>query len=228
MLSVTNISVSLQGGVNDRASSIQVLLLGNRCGHDPKAPRFYATPIHHKLRPTLLESIKKSLKTVYNSPKQFVNKLVTFHKNNRQVRSERREAVTAVAQVIAEHVDLGSLKVGIPHKSGFQSLSLEYFAKQTGFTFLRIQRAIKELEEGGYLDVSRQFKKNADGTFSSSPSVRKVTTKFFIDAGADIADVASAVAWKRREQQKIAKALAKKIEKENQQKMSKTVTAIIS
>lgn len=199
--------------INDLTNKIQAIITGNRCGHVPSAPRFFNPPDYHKPRPSVLEHAIARLKDVYYQPKKFFQKLATFHPNNRQKRSERREAAVSVAQVLLHFLELSTLRVGFHAESlEFIALDLEYIAKKAGISFLRAKRAIADLVKAGYIKVSRRFDKKEDGSFAGLPSIREISIQFFIDLGIDVKQLLFARDWKRKKQEKArAKATQKKL-----------------
>ena len=199
--------------LNDRTNKIQAIVTGNRCGHAPDAPRFFVRPDQHKPRPSILENAIEKLKDVYCRPKKFFRKLATFHPHDRQKRSERREAVASVAQVLLHYLELSTLRVGFyvdPTK--FIPLDLHYIAKKAGLSITRAKRAIADLAKAGYINVSRQFNKKEDGTFKGLPSIREIAVQFFIDLGIDVQKLFFTREWKRKKEEKAqAKNTAKKL-----------------
>lgn len=202
------------GDTTDRLhdeKSIQIIgMSGNRCGHVRGSPRFYLRPADNKSRPTVLEQAIEKLKDVYRRPKKFFNKLVTSNSSSRQKRSERREAVASISQVLLHYLELSTLRVGFYADTKFVYLDLEYIANKAGLSFLRAKRAIADLVKAGYIKVTRQFDKKEDGTFSGKPSIREISMQFFIDLGIDIQKLFVTREWKRKKQ---AKAVAKKANK---------------
>lgn len=191
--------------------SIQTIeISGNRCGHAPRDPRFYLRPEPHKPRPSVLEQAIDRLKDVYRRPKKFFKKLATFHLHDRQKRSERREAIASVSQVLLHYLELSTLRVGFFTEAGFVHLDLNYIAAKAGLSFIRAKRAIADLVRAGYIKVSRQFGKKDDGTFDGKPSIREISIQFFIDLGVDMQKLSSIRAWKRKKQEKVAEKRARK------------------
>ena len=106
----------------------------------------------------------------------------TSHDNGRQVRSERREAIAAVSQVLLHYLELSTLRVGFyVGLNKFIHLDIEYIAKKANLSFSRAKRAITALAEAGYIKITRQYKKKEDGTFDGEPSIREIAVQFFID-----------------------------------------------
>ena len=199
--------------LNDRINQIQAIVSGNRCGHAPHAPRFFDQPDHHKRRPSVLGNAIEALKVVYRRPKKFFRKLSTFHPHDRQKRSERREAIASVSQVLLHYLELSTLRVGFfANSTKFIPLDLKYIAKQAGISFSRAKRAIADLVQAGYLKLTRQFTKQDDGTFKGAPSIREVAVQFFIDLGIDVQKLFFSREWKRKKDDKsLAKGTKQKL-----------------
>lgn len=192
-------------------NQIQQIAAGNRCGHFPDAPRFFVRPEKHKRRPSILENAIEKLKDVYRRPKKFFGTLVTFHSHDRQIRSERREAIVSVSQVFLHYLELSTLRVGFYTGSGeFIPLDLMYIAKKANITVSRAKRAIESLVCAGYLKVSRQFTKKEDGTFKGKASIRELSARFFIDLGVDAQSLFFSREWKRKKDEKTVAKDAKK------------------
>jgi uncharacterized protein YxeA len=188
--------------LNDRANQIQAIISGNRCGHMPDAPRFFNPPDHHKQRPAILDRAIDAWEVVYRKAKKFFKKLATSHNNGRQVRSERREAIASISQVMLHYLELSTLRVGFYVGSKFVHLDQEYMAKKAGLSLSRAKRAIADLEEEGYVKITRQYKKKEDGTFEGEPSIREITVQFFIDLGMDVQKLFFARDHKRKKEEK--------------------------
>jgi hypothetical protein len=138
------------------------------------------------------------------------------------VRSERREAIASVSQVLLHYLELSTLRVGFwANDSKFVSLDLAYIAKKAGIGLLRARRAIADLVQAGYIKVSRQFDKKEDGSFAGLPSIREIAVQFFIDLGIDVQKLFFSREWKRKKQEK---ASAKK----SYQKLSGMIKAVTS
>jgi hypothetical protein len=199
--------------LNDRTNQIQAVITGNRCGHSPDAPRFFSPPDHHKRRPTILDRAIDRWEEVYRKAKKFLKKLATSHDNGRQVRSERREAIAAVSQVLLYYLELSTLQVGFSiGLNKFIYLDIEYIAKRANLSFSRAKRAIKALADAGYIKITRQYKKKEDGTFDGEPSIREIAVQFFIDLGMDVQKLFFARDWKRKKEEKAqSKAALKKL-----------------
>ncbi len=201
-----------QAIIADRLNQIQAVVTGNRCGHVPSVPRFFVRPVQHKPRPSILASAIDKLKDVYCRPKKFFGTLATFHPDDRQKRSERREAVASVSQVLLHYLELSTLKVGFyvdPNK--FIPLDLKYIAKKAGISLSRAKRAIRDLAKAGYIKLTRQFNKKDDGTFKGLPSIREIAVQFFIDLGVDMQKLFHSREWKRKKEEKASAKVTQKV-----------------
>lgn len=190
--------------VNAEINEIRKFNFGNHCGHIPLEPRFFNSPPFHKKRPTILNKAISSLETVYRKSKQFMNKLCTTHPNGRYVRSERREAVIVVSQVLMHYVHLSSLRIGFYTSwDKFKNLTLNTIIQKSGLNESRVKRAIKDLIKAGYLKVTRQYLKDEDENVTQGfPSIREVSPLFFHDLGMDMGKLALARDWKRKKEEK--------------------------
>ena len=88
-------------------------------------------PSNHKRRPPVLDRAIDQWEVVYRKAKKFFRKLATTPSDGRQVRSERREAIAAVSQVLLHYLELSTLKVGFyVGLNKFIHLDIEYIAKK--------------------------------------------------------------------------------------------------
>ena len=166
-----------------------------------------------KRRPAVLDRAIDRCEVVYRKAKKFFRKLATSHVDGRQVRSERRESIAAVSQVLLHYLELSTLKVGFyVGLNKFIHLDIEYIAKKANLSFSRAKRAITALAEAGYIKTTRQYKKKEDGTFDGEPSIREIAIQFFIDLGVDVQKLFFARDYKRKKEEKTqAKGALKKL-----------------
>lgn len=165
---------------------------GNWCGHDPDAPRFFTKPEAHKDRPKVIAWAMDAWKRFYTSPASYFNQLRFNRKSTRQQRSESREAVASIAQVLLHYTELASLRVGVPHvTNGFRSLTIEFLAEKAGLGLKRALRAIELLKRAGYLKMTERFdvKDGASGEepkFIGLAAVKCLTLGFFKSCGINL------------------------------------------
>jgi hypothetical protein len=177
---------------------------GNRCGHSPDVPRFFCPPDHHKRRPAVLDRAIDQCEVLFRKgKKKFLNKLGTTHANGHQVRSERREANSAVIQTILHYLDLDTLQVGFAiGLNKFLRPDIKYLAKQAGLSVSRVMRAIRALASAGYIETTRQYTKKENGTFKGEASIRKISVQLLIDLGIDVQKLFFARDYKRKKEEK--------------------------
>lgn len=179
-------------------------IIGNGCGHNPKYPRFYIRPENHKKRPPVLEKAISALSRSYKFPKKILKSISSVHPQNRLKRSERREAIISLSQVLLHYIDLETLKVGFNKDHGkFLYLDIKYIANKAGISLTRAKRAATDLVKAGYLEVKKQFDHDENGVFKGLPSIRKLSVQFFIDLGLDISALFFSREWKRKKQEKV-------------------------
>lgn len=166
---------------------------GNRCGHNPEAPRPFIKPEMHKARPKILTCASEVWRNFYNAPKAYFVELRFLRASRRQQRSESREAVMSIAQVLLHYVELASLRVGVPYvsKDGFCSLTIEFLAEKAGLSLKRAKRAIALLKRAGYLTLIERFDIKKDELsnetkFIGLAAVKCLTASFFKACGIDL------------------------------------------
>jgi hypothetical protein len=140
------------------ARRLDLIRAGNWCGHDPDLPRFFAIPEVHKARPKILTWAMDAWRRFYTLPTSYFPELRIYRESSRQQRTESREAVSSIAQVLLHYTELASLRVGVPHvTNGFRSLTIEFLAEKAGLGVKRAQRAIAVLKRAGYLKLIERF-----------------------------------------------------------------------
>jgi hypothetical protein len=175
--------------------------LGNRCGHDPTTPRYFHPPPEHKARAQVLEKAKSRLAMFYVEPLQWLNDLSPI---TRRRRSERREAIAALGQVLLHYVDMVSLKVGIAlDLSAFRGLTLEFLAKKAALSLKRTQRALQDLARAGYLTIKRRYRVYVDKgpLFKGLPALKTLSAKFFTHLGIEYHTLVRHREWARKQRE---------------------------
>lgn len=165
---------------------------GNWCHHDPVTPRFFEKPEEHKARPKILTWAMDAWSRFYTSPGTYFKEIRLYRESQRQQRSESREAVASVAQVLLHYTELASLRVGVPHiTNGFRSLTIEFLATKAEIGVKRASRAIKVLKRAGYLKMIERFdtKEGEPGMapqFIGLAAVKSLTPGFFKACGINL------------------------------------------
>ncbi len=156
---------------------------GNRCGHDPANPRLNPLePIKSGpgCPPRILSLAAERAKEWFFSP----GKCPLFRPySERQLRSERREAIQVVLEFLLSRLDLASLCIGTPTlKDGFIDLDMKTIVLGTGLGQRRCERAIASLKKLGLIEVypPHQHGLGSDSVkYSRARAVRAISPTFF-------------------------------------------------
>lgn len=180
--------------------------VGNRCGHDPKSPRFRILENPHKTevekddyghtrKPHFFYKITERLQDLYFYPKMF--KAFTHHHDEygnptRLIRSELRESEQVLMDALGHHVNLASanpdedsdyVRVGVPTKEGFLYLNNRYWQQVTGLSRERLSNAFTSLENKGVILRERRYEERDDGKFRSMSTATMIAKDFFDELG---------------------------------------------
>ncbi len=153
---------------------------GNRCGHDPKNPRLNPLePIKSGpgCPPRILSLAAERAKEWFFTP----DKCPLFRaESERQLRSERREAIQVVLEFLLSRLELASLWIGTPTmKEGFIDLDMKSIVEGTGLGQRRCERAIGNLKEAGFMEVKQPRFQSEDGRYFGLRAIRLLTVRFF-------------------------------------------------
>ena len=159
---------------------ISATRLGNRCGHDPQNPQLNPLePIKSGpgCPPRILSLAAERAKEWFFVPEKCP---LLGGESERQVRSERREAIQVVLEFMLSRLDLASLCVGSPTmKDGFIDLDMKAIVAGTGLGQRRCERAIGNLKEAGFMEVKQPRLKNDEGHYFGLRAIRVLTVRFF-------------------------------------------------
>jgi hypothetical protein len=157
-----------------------VSLAGNRCGHDPRNPRLSPdTPIRKGPGglPRILSLAAERAKEWFFQPEK-CPQLQTS--DQRQTRSERREACQIVLEVLLSHLDLASLCVGAPTPNrGFVDIDMKTIVSESGLGQRRCERAINQLKAAGFISVKQPRYRNPEGKYLGLRAIRVIAKEFF-------------------------------------------------
>jgi hypothetical protein len=171
---------------------------GNRCGHDPEAPRWFAPPEEHKPRPGILRKLGEKIRAYYGEPAKTLPSLNRANGKGSQQRSERREGCLGVLGCLLHYLDLLTLRVGIPKEDGsFGGISMERIAKLSGMGLRRVERATHDLAVAGIVTVHPIVKEERPGEFTGLPAIRTISTSLFAAFGLSF--------WLKHERHKASK-----------------------
>lgn len=190
---------------------------GNKCGHRPDAPRFFAPPEKHALRPSVLRTSIAKLCGYFSNPKLFPL-LNAANDSDRQQRSERREACVLLMSCILHYMDLVTYRVVIPGENGGMGLTMPYLSTLTGLGERRAERAIRDLKKAGIITVHPICEKLTDGTYKGLAAIRAVSKHFFAALGL--------LDWLKHEQRKATERKIQREEKKRRKELAHIQMAI--
>ncbi|MGH9957396.1 MAG: replication protein RepA [Pyrinomonadaceae bacterium] len=180
---------------------------GNRCGHNPQAPRSFEPPERHKARPGILRKLGEKIRAYYDTPAKILPSLNLANGKDSQQRSERREACLQLLGGLIHFLDLVTLRVGIPQADGsFRGLSLPYLAGLSGLELRRAERACHDLVAAGILGVHPIAREKGSGEFTGLPAIRTISQALF--------RAFNLAQWLRHERDKASKRQRKQERKE--------------
>lgn len=180
----------------------------NECSHAPLNPRFYERPQHHKRTYDVLHFACERLKEYYFQPRDnWLPNLEFARDSNRQTRSERREAIAAVGQVMANYVDMATLKIAFWKKEGSYPISVELLAKLANLSRRRCERALADMKRAGYLEFEYRVKTLPDGTLKPMVAIKKLARLFFFHLGITIDKLNQVQEYAKKKLAKISKRL---------------------
>lgn len=164
---------------------------GNRCGHDPTTPRWFAAPPDHKTRPPIIRKLVERIRDFYTDPQKIPSLANALfgrkqaadpngdHKP-RRMRSERREACCALLGAIAHYCDLPSLCLSVPQPDGtLLPIRMDTLAERAGLSLRRAERAMRDIVSGGILTIYPRCELQEDGSYIGRAAIRVVPAAFF-------------------------------------------------
>jgi len=158
---------------------VTAIFLGNRCGHDPENPVLNPGVDLHKDAPIILKDIIKKVRAFYAQPET----LPFFNHDERQRRSESREAIVQVLTILIKHLDLVTMKVIRKEHGKNLNVELRYLHAQTNLSFSRFKRAWLALIDAGVIKSFKQHEKQESGDYKGLPSIKLLSPLLFGAAG---------------------------------------------
>lgn len=145
---------------------------GNGCGHDPLHFRRFTPPSHR--HPAVLEDARRRIGDCLGG---FWD---THFAGERQKRSERREACGILLSCLIHRMDLVTLRVGIPDDANrMQGFTEKSLSRMTGLGLRRLERAMKDLVDMGFVSVQRRSERREDGSYKGFAAIRTIAIRFF-------------------------------------------------
>lgn len=158
---------------------MEAVVFGNRCGHDPENPVLdTGVSLHHKA-PMILSDIIKKVRAFYAQPET----LPFFNHDERQRRTESREAIVQVLTILIKHLDLPTMKVIRKEHGQNRNVELRYLHSQTNLSFSRFKRAWLSLIDAGVIKSFKQHEKQETGDYKGLPSIKLISPLLFGAAG---------------------------------------------
>lgn len=154
---------------------------GNYCGHSPLVPTL---ELEHPIKkgqgglPRILSLVSEKIEDYFHSP-SLLPTLNLANGSKRQQRSERREACVRLIKAMIKHMDINTLRVGVPTASGFKNLDTKFFSKHTNLSLRRCQRAMNDLKRSGLVQLSEIKVKTATSEFRSYAAIKKISKHLF-------------------------------------------------
>lgn len=177
-------------------------------GHLPDAPKFYERPQHHKRTYDVLHFACERLKEYYFQPRDnWLPNLEFARDSHRQTRSERREAIAAVGQVMANYVDMATLKVAFWKQDGSYPVSVELLSKLAKLSRRRCERALADMKRAGYLAFEYRVKTLPDGTLQPMVAIKKLAKLFFYHLGISFEKLQQVQDYAKKKLAKLSKKL---------------------
>lgn len=199
------------------------VLHGNRCGHDPLAPRYvmrhdpYAEgastdtdDLGHKRKYSWFYDATQALNEYYRYYKTLpLLGTIYSHEKSRKRRSEAREADIATLSALIHHVELASVnwkqdfcRVGTPSKEGFLYFDNKYWMKKAGLSESRLKRSFARLQAAGYVRRERRWVEREKGKFKGLAAMTVINLSLFRDLNVmDGLKQAAEFAYKRLQQE---------------------------
>jgi hypothetical protein len=192
--------------------------IGNRCGHISNAPVFFKRDDQKKTPPDALVFAFNGLKEYYYKPNKWLKNIMYSRRTNRKQRSEAREAVSRVTQVILDHTNLATLQAVKfnPYTESFRPLKVSEMAKLAGISYKRCVRALKVLKESLYIKLHYRTKITDDGKIRGEAAIKHVSRDLFYDLGVSATKLSRCISHAKKH----LYGKKRKAERENQKRLT--------
>lgn len=151
---------------------------GNRCGHNPRAPRLTPFRGPKNRLPSLIRRGVERIQEYYRPRQADVRAryaaLDAHRRSARRRRSESREAVILLAGAMIQRMDIVTREVIFGNPSqGYAPMSLDALAREAGISRSRAARAHRILHTAGWIHVERRYEFVA-GDYIGLPARRTI------------------------------------------------------
>lgn len=150
----------------------QATSAGNRCGHSKQLARVYQLPENFTAFPKIIQKAYAKLTAAYYENTQYWQSLNFL--NDRQKRSERREACILIAQFFVLHVTLKDFQV---------KFTVKKIMRKTNLSRHRVTQALFDMKKAGLIARDANLKQKFMGKWWGVMAVRVLTDKFFLQLG---------------------------------------------
>lgn len=148
---------------------------GNRCGHDPAAPRLDPVKLPSERLPPILFDLISAVANLF-----FLRHTGQYADMGKARRSEICEAMVLVARALFARMDIVTKRVGTPRADGtVVGVTAELLAEITGLHISRVNRALAEFAAAGWMTSCQPCELKADGTYRGYPAIRTFTPRMF-------------------------------------------------
>ena len=162
----------------------------NSFGHDRFNPVFLAIePVQKGGRPPVLTRLANRLPQLYEMlTKAQWRAMTTFRisrnrrtPRQRQIYSQRREAVVRLLQAMVTSLDLKTMAILCPDgRTGrLEAVTLSWLAQRAGLGLKRADRAMADIESMGLVFVKQRRESSQDGEWRSKAAIRRVNKLLF-------------------------------------------------
>lgn len=179
---------------------------GNGCGHDRENPRLDPLELSSERLPVVLFDIQAATENVF-----YQRHHEAFADIGEARRSEICEAMVLVLKAEVARMDIVTKRIGRPRNDGsVVGIPADRLAEITGLNISRLNRALRELHDAGWMTSCQPCELKSDGTYRGYPAIRTLTPRLFrvlrVNLKLDAAAKKESIARKERAQARQAAA----------------------
>ena len=201
---------------------------GNGCAHRVDAPRFFERSTRQKRTYDVIHFCLANLQRYYFSPHEWLPNLTFARTSTRQQRSERREAIASVAQVLVNSVDMSSLYIASLKDGKKQPLSVVSIAKAANISQRRCERALLDLKRAGYLELLyRSRLDKTTGELRAQVAFKRFSRLFFYHLGITYNKLQRCIAFAQKQVQVVSSRIARFAQQERISEAKDTIYRLV-
>lgn len=156
---------------------------GNKCNHNKKFLRYPIFPVDKKRRPHVIEELKRRIVQAIDNPLLFKNFVSFFrHENKRKRRTDGLESlVCGTLMCLVQDLNLHNLQYGQYqyNTNSFMNYNYGRIESSTGFSKIRIKRAMGVLKSLGIVSVTPVAKTLNDGAVINDKTIIVLSVDLF-------------------------------------------------